>query len=91
MLGDCPCGRGSIRTVSKDGSLLFFECGLKSVDLKPCHQRFHHRGGVDGQILCATDNDTTLHDFGRMVEENGVRYFESHLKGTDRGPRGLLP
>ncbi|HZE98554.1 MAG TPA: hypothetical protein VE981_16090 [Planctomycetota bacterium] len=84
VLGDCPCGQGSIRTVSNDGSLLFFECGLKSEGLTPCCKRFEHRGGEDGQILCATGDDPTLHDFGRMIDENGVPYFESHLsRGSD--------
>jgi len=80
-LGDCPCGHGSIRTVSKDGYLLFFECGLKVVNEKPCGRRFTHKGGKNGVYLCGSEDDNILHDFGKIIEINGQQYFESHLKG----------
>jgi len=83
ILGDCPCGNGYIRTVSNNGHLLNFECGQKTDQPPACRKRFHHRGGEDGHILCATDEDPTLHDFGQMIEEKGKRYFESHLRGRD--------
>jgi hypothetical protein len=88
-LGDCPCGQGSIRTTTVDGDILFFECGLKSDELQPCRKRFHHRGGEEGLYLCASDDDPTLHDFGLIAVDKGVRYFESHLPGSDAGPDGI--
>jgi hypothetical protein len=80
-LGDCPCGHGAIRTVTKDGDIEFFECGIKSDDGPACGKRFHHSGGEDGVMLCSSEGDPTQHDFGRIVVDKGVRYFESHLPG----------
>jgi hypothetical protein len=88
-LGDCPCGHGSIRMVTKDGDIQFFECGIKTLESPACRKRFHHQGGEEGQYLCATDDAATLYDFGAVVVENDVRYFESHLKGEDRSPGGI--
>src|SRR5258708_205848 len=88
-LGDCPCGHGSIRRVTRDGSIEFFECGIKTLESPACRKRFHPRGGDAGHYLCATDDNPTLHDFGAIVVEQDVQSFESHLKGDDASPRGI--
>jgi len=88
-LGDCPCGHGSIRMVTRDGKIEFFECGIKTLESPACRKRFHPRGGEAGQTLCGTDLDPTLPDFGAMIVEKDVPYFESHLIGEDPSPRGI--
>lgn len=83
-LGDCPCGHGSIRMVTLDGSIEFFECGLKSGVEGACHRRFYHQGTGDaGQLLCGSEGDGKQYDFGAIVEEKGGRYFQSHLSEGD--------
>lgn len=77
--------------MTKDGDIEFFECGLKSDDGPAYRKRFYNNGGEDGLMLCSSEGDPTQHDFGCVVVDKGVRYFESHLKGDDDGPRGLLP
>lgn len=83
ILGDCPCGNGAIRMVTMDGEIEFFECGLMSGREGACHRRFYHSGGKDGQLLCSSEADPARYDFGRIVLEDGNRYFESHLPGND--------
>lgn len=83
ILGACPCGNGFIRTVTNDGKILYFECGQEPGHERACKKRYYHKGGEDGQVLCAIEGDNNLHDFGRLISEDGDTYFESHLAARE--------
>jgi hypothetical protein len=83
ILGACPCGHGFIRTVTNNGKLQYFECGQEPGHERSCKKRFYHRGGENGQVLCAPDGDPLMHDFGQLLEENGEHFFESHLAARE--------
>lgn len=83
ILGTCPCGNGFIRTVTNNGKLQYFECGQEPGRDMACKKRYYHKGGEGGDVLCAIDGDDHLHDFGRLLEENGEHFFESHLPARE--------
>jgi transposase-like protein len=77
-VGLCPsCEAGPIRMTSVNGNISAFLC-------LGCYERFQRDTKSTDKIFCyalGKQSDKQLvHDFGKIVGEGKVRFFESHLE-----------